>query len=493
MAEKFYNFIGGDWAESRNGRTYSTRNPADTREMIGEFQDSGAEDVRSAIASAEKALHDWRMTPAPKRGDIIFKVWELLRARAEDFARSITREEGKPIRDASGEVKRSCNVLEFFSGEGRRIYGETVPSELPNKFACTIRRPLGVVSVISPWNFPLAIPVWKIAPALVYGNTVVFKPATSTPLTAVELVQLFAEAGLPPGVLNMVTGKGSALGDELVTNSAVKAVTFTGSTETGSRVYELGSKHQKRVQCEMGGKNAVLVFDDADLNSAVEGIVQGAFGSTGQRCTATSRLIVTKGVKDELLRRLLDRMKKLKVGNGLDSEVEVGPLSSESQMKKVLDYIEIGKAEGAKLVHGGGAPRGPQYEHGYYLEPTLFDEVKPEMRIAQEEIFGPVLPVITCTDFEDAVEKANRVRYGLSSSIYTSDVSKAFKFVERAEVGVVHVNAPTLGGEAHLPFGGVKGSGAGGREQGREAINFFTEPVTIYIDYSGALRQVKFI
>jgi len=433
------------------------------------------------------------MTPAPKRGEMIFKVWEQMRARADDFPRMITREEGKPIRDAAGEVKRSCNVLEFFAGEGRRMYGETVPSEIPNKFACTVRRPLGVVSVISPWNFPLAIPVWKIAPALVYGNTVVFKPATSTPWAAVELVQLFAQAGLPPGALNLVTGKGSAVGEELVTSSAVRAITFTGSTETGLRVYDLGSKHMKRVQCEMGGKNAVLVLEDADLNSAVEAIVQGAFGSTGQRCTATSRVIVEKGVKAELMSKLLERMKKLKVGNGLDPEVDVGPLASESQLKKVLDYIEVGKAEGARLVCGGGRPKGAEYEHGYYVEPTLFDEVRPEMRIAQEEIFGPVLPVIACSGFDDAVEKANEVRYGLSSSIYTKDMAKAFRFVERADVGVVHVNAPTLGGEAHLPFGGVKASGAGGREQGKEAINFFTEPVTVYMDYSGATRQVKFI
>jgi len=493
MAERFYNFIGGDWAEAEGGRTYEIRNPADTRETIGQFQDSGPDDVKKAIGAAERAFGDWRATPGPKRGEILFRVWELLRARADDFARMITREEGKPIKDAAGEVKRSLNVLEFFAGEGRRMHGETLPSEIPNKFACTLRKPIGVVAVISPWNFPLAIPVWKIAPAIVYGNTVVFKPATTTPLTAVALTELFAAAGVPPGVLNMVTGKGSAIGDELVTSPPVRAITFTGSTETGTRVYELGSKHLKKVQCEMGGKNAVIVFEDADLDVAVEGIVQGAFGSTGQRCTATSRLIVTNGVKDELMGRLLERVKRLRVGNGMDPSVEVGPLSSDSQMKKVLDYIQVGKAEGARLVHGGSRPVGAEFEHGYYLEPAVFDEVRPEMRIAQEEIFGPVLPVITCSDFDDAVKKTNSVRYGLSSSVYTRDLSKAFKFIERAEVGVAHVNAPTLGGEAHLPFGGIKLSGAGGREQGTEAINFFTEPVTVYIDYSGSARQVKFI
>lgn len=390
-------------------------------------------------------------------------------------------------------MKRSLNVLEYIAGEGRRLLGDVVPSELSKNLIFTYRRPMGVVSIITPWNFPLSIPIWKIAPALVSGNTVVFKPASTTPLTAISIVKLFEDAGLPKGVVNMLTGPGVTVGKELVSNPDVRAISFTGSTETGRWIYETASKSLKRVQCEMGGKNAVIVDASADMELAVDGIVQGAFGSTGQRCTATSRVIVLKEVKEMLMNKLVDKVTKIKVGNGKNPDTTMGPLSSSEQMNKVLSHIESAKEEGAKLVQGGNRLQGEEYSKGYYVEPTIFDEVKPHMKIAQQEVFGPVLAVLTADDFEEAIRIANYSSFGLSGSIYTNDLSRAMRYIEASEVGMIHINSPTLGGEAQAPFGGIKESGLGQREQGRRAVEFYTEEIVVHIDYTGSRRDAKFI
>lgn len=489
----YYNFIGGDWIEASTKKRYDLYNPADTSQHLGSFQLSGAEDGRKAIEAAKMAFESWREMPSPKRAEVLFRAWELMKEEAEEFARIITTEEGKTLADSRGEVKRSLNVLEFTAGEGRRLLGDVIPSELPKNLIFTYRRPLGVVAIITPWNFPLSIPVWKIAPALVSGNTVVFKPATSTPLTAIKLVKLFEEAGLPKGILNMVTGPGGTLGKELISSQDVKAVSFTGSTETGRWIYENAAKTLKKVQCEMGGKNAVIVDSSADLDLASDGIVQGAFGSTGQRCTATSRVVVLKDVKKELLEIVLEKTSKLRVGNGLMTDVDMGPLSSEDQLNKVLFHIETAQAEGAKLLMGGKRLNGEAYDKGYFVQPTIFDDVKPNMKIAQQEIFGPVLAVLDAESLEEAIKVANHSMFGLSGSIYTSDINNAMKYVERAEAGMLHINSPTLGGEAQAPFGGIKESGLGQREQGRRAIEFYTDEVVVYIDYTGRKREAKFI
>ena len=393
-----------------------------------------------------------------------------------------------------GEVRRAMNIIEYAAGEGRRMFGYTTPSELPNTVAYTVRRPLGVVAVITPWNFPLAIPAWKIAPALICGNTIVFKPASSTPMTAVKMVEVFDEAGLPPGVLNLVTGPGASVGNTFVESPDVKGISFTGSTEIGTGVYAEGAKSLKKLQCEMGGKNAVILLADADLDKAMGGIVQGAFGSTGQRCTATSRVIVEESIYDQFMDELIDRTSKLKIGDGIESDVDMGPLASESQLDTVTGYIGVGTEEGANLAYGGNVLSGSVYDEGYYVEPTIFTDVAPSMRIAQEEIFGPVLTVFKARDLPEAVDISNSVKFGLSSSVYTRDLTQAFEYVSTAEAGMVHINSPTLGGEVHLPFGGIKSSGVGHREQGVEAIEFFSEVITVYVDYAGAPRQqAKFI
>ena len=485
----YKNYIGGQWVETVTNRTYSVTNPAATSTVVGTFQTSGAEDALKAAAAARGALAGWADTPAPARASVLFRALEILRQRSDDIARTITIEEGKPLADAQGEVKRAMNIMEYAAGEGRRMFGYTTPSELPNTVAYTVRRPLGVVAIITPWNFPIAIPAWKIAPALICGNTLVFKPASGTPLSAVKLVEVFEEAGLPPGVLNLVTGPGSSVGNTLVESPEVNAISFTGSTEIGTDIYGQGALSLKKVQCEMGGKNAVILLADADLDKALGGIVQGAFGSTGQRCTATSRVIVEASLYDEFMEQLIDRTSKLKIGNGLDPDVDVSPLSSQSQFDTVTGYIGIGTEEGANLVYGGHGLSGGIYDEGYYVEPTIFTDVGPEMRIAQEEIFGPVLTVFKAADLEEAIEISNNVKFGLSSSVYTKDLSQAFKYINTVEAGMVHVNAPTLGGEVHLPFGGLKSSGVGQREQGVEAFDFFSEVITVYIDHSEAARQ----
>ena len=485
----YKNYIGGQWVEAESGNTYSINNPASKDTLVGTFQTSGAEDALRAAAAAQEALPGWSETPAPVRAAVLFRALEILRQRGDDIARTITVEEGKPLADAKGEVRRAMNIIEYAAGEGRRMFGYTTPSELPSTVAYTVRRPLGVVAIITPWNFPIAIPAWKIGPALICGNTLVFKPASGTPLSAVKLVEVFEEAGLPPGVLNLVTGPGSRVGNALVESPDVQAISFTGSTEIGTDIYSQGARLLKKVQCEMGGKNAVILLADADLDKALGGIVQAAFGSTGQRCTATSRVIVEDSVYDEFMAQLIDRTGKLKLGNGLDDDVDVSPLSSQDQFDKVMEYIGIGTEEGARLVYGGGSPSGGIYDEGYYIEPTIFTDVGQDMRIAQEEIFGPVLTVFKAGDLEEAIQISNNVKFGLSSSIYTKDLTKAFQYINTVDAGMVHVNAPTLGGEVHLPFGGLKASGVGQREQGVESVDFFTEVITVYIDHAAETRQ----
>ncbi len=485
----YNNYVGGDWVESKSGNTYAIANPASKSTVVGHFQFSGAEDTRNAAAAAQAALEGWSGTPAPARASVLFRALEIMRRRSDEIARTITIEEGKPLADAQGEVRRAMNIIEYAAGEGRRMFGYTTPSELPNTVAYTVRRPLGVVAIITPWNFPIAIPAWKIAPALICGNTLVFKPASGTPLSAVKLVEVFEEAGLPPGVLNFITGPGSVVGNALVESPEVQAISFTGSTEIGTGLYSQSAGLLKKVQAEMGGKNAVILLADADLDKALGGIVQGAFGSTGQRCTATSRVIVEESIYDEFMDQLIDRTSKLKLGNGLDADVDVSPLSSQYQLDKVTEYIGIGTEEGANLVYGGGLPKGGIFDEGYYVEPTIFTDVGQDMRIAQEEIFGPVLTVFKAADMQEAIRISNNVKFGLSSSIYTKDLTQAFEYINTVEAGMVHVNAPTLGGEVHLPFGGLKASGVGQREQGVEAVDFFSEVITVYIDHAAAARQ----
>ncbi len=485
----YKNFIGGEWVDSVSGRTYPITSPASKSTVLGEFQTSAPTDAERAAAAAQDALSSWANTPAPLRAGVLFRALEIMRERGDDIARTITIEEGKPLADAQGEVKRAMNIIEYAAGEGRRMFGYTTPSELPNTVAYTVRRPLGVVAIITPWNFPIAIPAWKIAPALICGNTLVFKPASGTPLSAIKLVEVFQDAGLPPGVLNLITGPGSSVGNSLVENPDVKGISFTGSTEIGTDIYAQGARLLKKVQCEMGGKNAVIVLSDADLDKALGGIVQGAFGSTGQRCTATSRVIVEEPVYDQFMEELVDRTSKLTIGDGLDPTVDVSPLSSQYQFEKVMEYIGIGTEEGARLTYGGHSVNGGIYDEGYYIEPTIFTDVSPEMRVAQEEIFGPVLTVFKAKDLEDAIGISNNVKFGLSSSVYTKDLTQAFQYINTVDAGMVHVNAPTLGGEVHLPFGGLKSSGVGHREQGTEAVDFFSEVITVYIDHAAATRQ----
>jgi alpha-ketoglutaric semialdehyde dehydrogenase len=491
-ARTYRNFIGGDWVEAEAPRTVPNFNPADTREVMGMIPLSSPDDARRAVAAAKAAFPGWRDTPAPLRGRILFEAWRLMEAEQEAIARLLTREEGKTLKESLGEMKRTVNVLEYVAGEGRRMPGETLPSELPRNFCYTVRQPLGVVACITPWNFPVCIPVWKIAPALVAGNTVVFKPATLTCETASALVAVFERAGLPRGVLNMVIGSGGAVGNTLMEHPDVRAVSFTGSNEVGAQIYGRAAQRMIRAQCEMGGKNPLVVMADADLDVAADSAAQGAFGSTGQRCTATSRVIVEEPVADAFVEKLAERARRLKIGNGLAAGIDMGPAVDKSQLDTDLKYIGIGREEGATLVCGGGRPAAADHEHGYFVEPTVFDHVTTSMRIAQEEIFGPVVSVIRARGFDQALEAANAVRYGLSSAIFTGDTHTVFRFIDGIEAGIVHVNSGTPGGEAQLPFGGVKDTGVGPREQGSNAVEFFTEVKTVYVDYTGGARKAGF-
>jgi alpha-ketoglutaric semialdehyde dehydrogenase len=485
------NYINGKWVASTSGKTVPNVNPANTDEILCYTPLSTRDEAKTAIASAKEAFPKWKSTPPPVRGKLLFKAMNLLQEKLEDVAVTLTKEEGKILRESRGEIQRAINIMEFTAGEGRRLNGSTIPSELPNTFIYTIRQPLGVVGLITPWNFPVAIPIWKIAPALLAGNTVVFKPATFTPLTAIKIVEIFEEAGFPPGVLNLVMGSGSTVGDEIVRHPDVHALSFTGSNDVGCALYEQASQRGIRVQWEMGGKNPLLILSDADLNLAVEGAILGGFGSTGQRCTAASRVIVEDTIADKFIEMLIARTEKIRVGDGMDSNTDMGPAIDESQMNTVLKYIEIGKSEGARLLRGGKRITTGSYAKGFFIEPTLFDNVTMNMRIAQEEIFGPVISVLRAKTFEEGVEIANGVKYGLSASLYSSDISKIMRFVEMSEVGKVHINSSTIGGEAQAPFGGSKATGIGPREQGTEVFEFYTEVKAVYIDYTGKKRETN--
>jgi acyl-CoA reductase-like NAD-dependent aldehyde dehydrogenase len=488
--KRYRNFVGGRWVEAESGRTVPNLNPADTRDVLGHVPLSSAEEARRAVEAARAAFPAWRDTPAPVRGRILFRAMALLDAEKEELARLLTREEGKTVKESLGEIQRTINILEYVAGEGRRVGGETVPSELPRNFCYTVRHPLGVVACITPWNFPVAIPLWKMAPALVAGNTVVFKPATLTPETATAIVSLLERAGVPAGVVNLVLGSGGTVGNALLDHEDVRAVSFTGSNDVGAEIYARGARRMIRVQAEMGGKNPVVVMADADLDLAVESTAQGAFGSTGQRCTATSRVVVEEAVADRFVEKLAARARKIKVGNGAEAGVDMGPAVDQAQLETDLRYVEVGRGE-AELVCGGRALSEGGLGHGYFVEPTVFDRVTPSRRIAQEEIFGPVVSVIRVKGYEEAMEAANGVRYGLSSSIFTTDATTAFRFVDDIEAGIVHVNSGTPGGEAQLPFGGSKATGVGPREQGSVALEFFTEIKTVYVDYTGAARKAS--
>ena len=481
------NFIDGKWCDSSGSRVRDL-NPADITDVIAEAPSSTAVEAAGACEAAARAFEGWRHTPAPVRGQILFKVQRRMEERRQELAEALTREEGKTLVESRGEVQRAINVVEFFAGEARRITGETIPSELPHNFCYTLKQAVGPVGIITRWNFPVAIPIWKMAPALVSGNTVVFKPATLTPLTAALIVEMFDECGLPPGVLNLVFGGGREVGDTIVRHPAIQAVSFTGSNEVGVGLYGGAASRGIKCQCEMGGKNPIVILGDADLDLAVESTVQGAFGSTGQRCTATSRAVVVESVATEFLERLDARTASLVVGNGLNPTTNVGPSVDEKQLETVLGYVEAGRREGARLVRGGERLQDEARGRGYFVAPAIFDGVDPDMRIAQEEIFGPVLSLIRVRDAPSALSVANGVRFGLSASIYTSDVASMFRFVDRLDAGIIHVNSPTVGGEAHIPFGGMKATGVGLREMGRVAIDFYTELKVVYVDYTGGKR-----
>lgn len=485
----YRNFINGEWVESTSSKTVENVNPANTDDVLGTIVQATRDEARAAVEAASKAFREWRSTPAPSRGRIVANAARLMEAEKESIAQLLTREEGKTIAESRGELQRSINVAEFCAGESRRLNGETIQSELPLNFAYTLRQPLGVVACVTPWNFPVAIPVWKIAPALVAGNTVVFKPASLTPATAVRIVEIFEEAGIPKGVLNLILGSGSEAGDEIIKHKAIRAVSFTGSNEIGIRLYEQVSSRGAKIQCEMGGKNPVVVLEDADLDLAVESTAQGAFGSSGQRCTATSRAVVVNDVADEFVARIVDRAKSLRLGDGSLPETDVGPSVDSSQFKTVLRYVDIGREDGAQLACGGEIASGVGLEKGYFVQPTVFDHVTTDMRIAREEIFGPVLSVLRVKDFDEAMQVANDSEYGLSSSIFSNDAGRIFRFVEEIETGMTHINSPTTGGEAHIPFGGVKSTGIGDREQGSTALDFYTELKVVYVDYTGRKRQ----
>ena len=485
----YQNFIGGEWIKSSSSKSAPNVNPANTDDVIGDIPLATRDEARRAVEAAAEAFSRWRSTPAPTRGRIVAQAARLLEKNKEELAQTLTREEGKTIAESRGELQRSINVAEFCAGESRRLTGETIPSELPLNFAYTVKQPLGVVACVTPWNFPVAIPVWKIAPALVAGNTVVFKPATLTPATATRIVELFEEAGIPPGVLNLILGSGSEAGDEIINHPAVKAVSFTGSNGVGIRLYEQASRRGAKVQCEMGGKNPVVVLEDCDIDLAVESTVQGAFGSTGQRCTATSRAVVVNQIADEFVQRIAKRAQSMRIGAGADPQTEMGPSVDENQFKTVLKYIDIGREDGATMVCGGERVTGDGFDKGYFVQPTLSDHVTPDMRVAREEIFGPVLSVLRVKDFDQAMQVANDSEYGLSSSIFSNDASRIFRFVDEIETGMTHINSPTTGGEAHIPFGGIKGTGIGDREQGSTALDFYTDLKVVYVDYTGRKRE----
>jgi aldehyde dehydrogenase (NAD+) len=485
MSTSYKLYIDGKWINSESRETFPSLNPANPKDVVGRFQLGNEDDVNKAVDAAERAFKKWSETPAPKRGQILFRAAQILREKKEELARLLTREMGKVIAEARGDVQEAIDMTEYMAGEGRRMFGYTTPSELRDKFCMTIRMPIGICGLITPWNFPIAIPSWKIMPALICGDTVVFKPSSDTPLCATKLVEILEKAGLPKGVLNLVTGPGEAAGMTIVRHEKVRGISFTGHMDTGKTI--LKEAGLKKVGLELGGKNGIIVMDDADLNLALDGVIWGGYGTTGQRCTAASRVIVHEKVKEKFEKMLVNRIKKLKLGNGLNPKTDVGPLINKAAQDKSKIYVDIGLDEGAKLLVGGKIPR----MNGFFFEPTLFTDCSMDMRISQEEIFGPIVSLISVKDFDEAIDVMNSVEYGLSSSIYTKDMRKAFLAIQRIEAGITYINSSTIGAEAHLPFGGVKHTGIGTREGGWIGIEEFSEIKTVYVDYSGKLQKAQ--
>jgi len=488
--KQFQNFIGGQWVDAAAGETFESIVPA-TGETLGAFPRSTREDVERAVAAAKQAFEDWRLVPAPKRGEILYRFADLLRDQKAELADLMAHEMGKVVDEAGGDVQEAIDMSLYMAGEGRRLFGQTTPSELKDKFNMSVRMPIGVVGVITPWNFPIAIPSWKIAPALVCGNTVVFKPATDTPLLGQRFVELLVEAGVPAGVVNIVHGGGGEVGDALVRHPDVPVITLTGSRETGVEVMRTAADNLKHVHLELGGKNAIIVLDDADLDLAVEGILWSAFGTSGQRCTAASRVIVQEGAYDALQSKLVAAAEAMRLGPGWEDDTDVGPVINRRSLEKIHSYTQIGKDEGARLLTGGEIASEGDLGKGFFYRPTLFGDVDPQMRIAQEEIFGPTTALIRVRDFDEAIRVSNGIRYGLSSSIFTRDVNKAFRAVRDLQAGITYVNAGTIGAEVHLPFGGTKETGNGHREAGQAALDVFTEWKSVYVDYSGKLQRAQ--
>jgi alpha-ketoglutaric semialdehyde dehydrogenase len=489
-AKTFQNYIGGEWVDAASGETFESTSPANG-DAIGTFPKSSREDVDRAVAAAKEAYEDWRLVPAPRRGEILFRFAQLLTEQKEDLSQLMAREMGKVLPEARGDVQEAIDMAYYMGGEGRRLFGQTTPSELPDKFNMSIRQPIGVVGVITPWNFPIAIPSWKTLPALVSGNTVVFKPATDTPTLGERYVEILVEAGVPAGVVNIVHGGGGEVGNALVEHPDVPVISLTGSRETGVAVTKTGADRLKHIHLELGGKNAIIVLDDADLDLAVEGIVWSAFGTSGQRCTAASRVIAHESAYDQLVSRLVSEAEKMRLGFGWEDDTDVGPVINKAALDKIDSYTQIGKDEGATLLTGGEVASGNGLDKGFYYRPTIFGDVDPEMRIAQEEIFGPTTAVIKVRDVDEAIEVSNDIKYGLSSSIFTRDVNKAFRAMRDLKAGITYINAGTIGAEVHLPFGGVKDTGNGHREAGQAALDFFTEWKSIYVDYSGRLQRAQ--
>lgn len=484
------NYIGGEWVTCSHLQSIVVTNPANG-EQLATIPRSTAGEVDEAVAVAKQAQKNWALVPAPKRADYLYAIGQKMKEKKEHLATVLTKEMGKVIEEARGEVQEGIDMAYYMAGEGRRLFGETTPSELANKFAMSVRAPIGVVGLITPWNFPVAIATWKSFPAIVAGNTFIWKPSNETPMMAYEMGKIFEEVGLPSGVANIVFGTGPTVGTALIEHPDIKVISFTGSTTTGSKVAELGGKHLKKISLEMGGKNAVIVMDDADLQLATEGILWSAFGTAGQRCTACSRVIVHKDVREELEKRLLDEMQKLTIGDGLDESVKIGPVINKAALEKINHYVQIGKQEGATLLAGGRILSEPPYDKGFYYEPTLFTNVKPDMIIAQEEIFGPVVSLIEVASLDEAIEVNNGVKFGLSSSIFSQDVNTIFRAQRDLDTGIVYVNAGTTGAEIHLPFGGTKGTGNGHRDSGVAALDVYTEWKSIYVDYSGKLQRAQ--
>ncbi|MCW5955606.1 MAG: aldehyde dehydrogenase family protein [Pyrinomonadaceae bacterium] len=487
----YHNFIGGEWVKSSTGEWFDNVNPADTSDIVGRFPNSTADDVNAAVSAAKNAATKWRRTPAPKRAELLFRLGEILRANKDRYTQEMTREMGKVLKEAGGDVQEAIDCTYYTAGEGRRLHGFTTPAEMPNKFAMCVRQPVGLCGLITPFNFPMAIPSWKLIPALVCGNTVVIKSGEDVPLSALNLVKACEQAGIPKGVVNLVNGFGDA-GAALVDHQDVRLISFTGSTDTGRKIAEACARDNKIVSLEMGGKNAIIVMDDADIDNAVEGSLWGAFGTSGQRCTASSRLVVHKKVYKKFVQKLVERVKALRVGNGLDPKTDVGPVINEDAMQKIHGYIHIGKnIDRATLACGGNLLTKGEYAKGWFIEPTVFTDVKPGMRIGQEEIFGPVTSVIPFSTLDEAIEIVNGVKYGLSSAIYTQDVNKSFYAMQELYTGICYVNSATIGAEVHLPFGGTKGTGNGHREAGTQVLDIFSEWKALYVDYSGKLQKAQ--